>query len=972
MAVKHASPTTDVNLAARLMQAAAPNEILVSGRAQSKLADMFAFNTKRLLKVKGKRGEIPVFTALEENRRRGIRIQEPAYYLPMAGRQAELQLIHEKLDLTLQGKSQAIGITAEAGLGKSRLAAEAIRAAQRKGFLGYGGACQSDGINTPYLAWKSIWQAFFDLDPDMPLEKQIEHLAGKIAQHAPNRVNAMPLLNVVLDLRIPENDFTHNLEPKVRQSALHALLEDCLKSAAKESPLLIVLEDLHWIDVLSRNLLYELAKALTKYRGCFLLAYRPTELAQVESLPQFAKIELRELSNTEAEQILNAKLMQFFGESVSIPQTFAEKLLERAQGNPFYLEELLNYLHDRGLDPRNLGTLENIDLPDSLHSLILSRIDRLLEREKITLKVASIIGRLFKADWLRGYYPDLGDAVQVKNNLSELAQLEITPLDTPEPELAYLFKHIITHEVTYESLPYATRAKLHEQLAQYLEQTYPNALPLEALAFHYEHSNNTAKKIEYLRKAGEAAQQNFANNAALEYYEKLLSLLADEMEKFEVYLKRGQIFELMGQLDKAENDYRAALEFARDDLTQQADAQFALGKLNRQKGEFESALAWQAQTKNIHATLNNTVGLAQVLTETGIIWFRKGEYAQASEILNEGLALAREANDALITALALHNLGTVCFEQSNYGTAKELFEESLSLGRETGNKAHIAISFKSLGNLALVQSDYVGARPILEESLALNRETGDKAGVAALLNNLGLMAKFQGDYDTARTLLEESLALEREMGAKAGIAISLGNLGDVVSRLGDYATAQALLEESLALDREVGNKMGIAASLGDLGIVAFLQGNYDSARTLSEESLKMCQDVQQSTIKASALLILGLVGLAENDPQAGAYILDSLRAYAGAKHKEIFSLIGVAGLALQNGNPQFAAQLLGAIDEALKVFDGVVTFELKYFHPQTLAKTKEALGEAAFQSAWEVGSAWSLEEAVAKALEENT
>jgi predicted ATPase len=126
-----------------------------------------------------------------------------------------------------------------------------------------------------------------------------------------------------------------------------------------------------------------------------------------------------------------------------------------------------------------------------LHTLILSRLDQLSESERMTLRVASIIGRLFRAAWLMGYYPELGDVPQTKADLDQLAALDITPLDTPEPDLAYLFKNIVTHEVTYESLSFATRAKLHEQLARYLENM---GTSLDSIAYHYGRSENTEKQ----------------------------------------------------------------------------------------------------------------------------------------------------------------------------------------------------------------------------------------------------------------------------------------------------------------------------------------------------------------------------------------------------------------------------------------------------------------------------------------------
>jgi predicted ATPase len=582
-------------------------------------------------------------------------------------------------------------------LGKSRLVAEVIRSARRKGYVGYGGACQSDGILTPYLAWKSIWGAFFDVDPDMPLRKQIRNIAGEIEDRAPDRIEAMPLLNAVLDLNILENDFTKNLEPKIRQSALHALLEDCLKAQAKDGPTLIVIEDLHWIDALSHDLLEGLAKALANHAVCFVLAYRPPQMERLqvprlEALPQFTRVELRELTKAEAESAIRAKLAQLYpARGSALPKGLVDVLMARAQGNPFYLEELLNYVRDRGLDPSDL---HHIELPDSLHTLILSRIDQLSEQEKTTLRVASIVGRLFRAQWLTGYYPELGSMPQVKATLDALESLDITPLDSPEPELSYLFKHIVTHEVTYESLPFATRARLHEQLAQYLEST---EVSLDTIAFHYTRSENQEKQREYLRKAGEAAQKNFANDATLEYYGRLLPLLTDAKEKTEIHLKRGQVLELMGKWEEAESDYRAALEWSKDDAALKASTQFALGKWNRLRGEFEFALEWLAQAREVRAALRDNAGLAQVLVETGFVLCLKGEIAQGSESLKEGLILARETDNKLDAALALTWLGDLAGGQGDYATGRALLEQSLNLHREIGEKRGIASSLTTLG-----------------------------------------------------------------------------------------------------------------------------------------------------------------------------------------------------------------------------------------------------------------------------------
>lgn len=975
----------EVNLSARLMQTAAINEILISKSVQKTVANDFTFEPRPALLVKGKAELLPVFAVTGERQQRAIRLQEPTYALPMVGRQDELQTINDKLGLVLQGQSQIISIVAEAGMGKSRLVAEVIRAARRKGFACYGGACQSDSIHTPYHVWKSIWGAFFDIDPAAAPQKQTRFLEDGIKSRAPSRVETLPLLGKLLGLNIPDNEFTQTLEPKIRQSALHALLEDCLKAATQVEPTLIVIEDLHWIDALSRDLLEELAKALAHHPVCFVLAYRPPNMERerlqgsalrLESFPAFTKIELNELNTAECEQTIRAKLEQLYPDKFApgdaVPSVLLDKLMTRAQGNPFYLEELINFLRDRGLDPREPSSLEKIELPDSLHALILSRIDQLTEREKTTLRVASIVGRLFRTDWLMGYYPELGELPQVKAALEALRSLDITPLDSPEPELAYLFKHIVTHEVTYESLPFATREKLHEQLGLYLESANLDEPPLEILAFHYGRSENTEKQREYLRKAGAAAQKTFANEAALAYYGQLLPLLNTPAEKIEIYMLRGSVLELMGAWERTETDYRAALELAEREQSAQdiASAQFALGKLCRQRGDYDAALTWLAQARTGRSALNDRIGMALALIETGAVFWRKGGNAQARETLGEGLALVREADNKAGMALALNYLGNVANNQSDFVAAQALHQESLALRRELGDKAGVSASLNNLGNTANNQGDNARARALHEESLALKREMGDKSGIAISLGNLGGVTVAQGDYAAARALHAESLALKREMGNKSGIASSLTNLGSVALALGEYPEAKILLEEGLAIFRETDDEWGMAGSLNYLGSVALTQNDYPAAQKMFEESLALCQEMDEKSFMAYALLGLGLVGVARNEPEARQHIIASLhlRQETGEQLQLTSSLVGMAGLILQSGDVTRVVQLLGAVDSAFKALHVVVELDILHFHTQTLAAARAMLSESAFQDAWKAGEKLSLEDAVDLAL----
>jgi adenylate cyclase len=792
----------DVNLAARLMETAAPGEILVSGYVQKATANDFVFEPRPPQPMKGKAEPLPVFSVTGERQQRAIRLQEPTYSLPMVGRQRELEIVNSKLELVLAGKSQVIGIVAEAGMGKSRLLAEVIRLAHKKGFVGYGSACQSDGINKPYLAWKSIWSAFFDVDLSAPLRRQIRNLEGEIEDRAPNRVQAIPLLNPMLDFEIPENDFTRNLEPQYRKSALHALFEDCLRAASNEEPLLIVVDDLQWIDALSHDLLEEMAKALADCPIVFVVAYRPPQLLllqspRLEGLPRFTRIELHELSRSEAEQVVRAKLAQLYpARTGGIPGELVDNLMARAQGNPFYLEELLNYLRDRGLDPLDASVLEKIELPESLHTLVHSRLDQLSEREKTTLRAASIIGRLFRAMWLAGYYPALGELSRVKVDLDKLAEMDITPLDS-EPELAYLFKHIVTHEVTYESLSFALRAQLHEALAQFLEKqieavAMTEASLLDTLVYHYTHSENQAKQRAYLKRACAAALEVSAYNTALDYSMRLLELTPiGDPERFALALQLAEAHYHLGDLPFA----RAAMEQAQAAATIDAERALALAivaEMTSNFGDYGGAQRILEQAIPLARASNNPLTLCRTLYALGDVDWHVGRSEEATLALEESLTLARELGDVTRELFALNRLATV-FSYSDRAEAVRLYRQVHTRAVAVGNRERAMVALNNLGADASRRREWAVARDYDQQALVLAREIGAQASIAMFLMNLAYADIHLGGLAEARVGLREGLALALRLGALKQVIMAVTNYAYVAHAEGQTERAFALL-----------------------------------------------------------------------------------------------------------------------------------------------------------------------------------
>ena len=845
------------NLAARLMQNAPDGGVLVSRQAQKDAADIFDWEECPPLRVKGKSSEITVFQLLAPRARQASLLQTSRYTLPLVGRKSEMAQVERRLDAAIRGRGQIIGITAEAGMGKSRLVAEIMRRASEKEMDVFIGECQSYGANTSYLVWREIWQDIFGLDPGWALDEQLQQLEAGLHSIDPLLVRRLPLLGIVLNLPIPANDLTDSMDAELRKVSLEALLVDCLKARSENGPLVLVLEDAQWLDPLSGDLLEEIGRAIANLPVLILIAYRPPEVERLQAppatnLPYCTILPLTQFTPEEAEQLIGLKLAQLTGSGDALPAAFIERITERAQGNPFYVEELINFFHDHTIDAQDIRALEELELPSSLQSLILSRIDRLSESQKITLKVASVIGRIFPRSWLWGVDPELGDEAHVDADLRNLNRLDLTPLDQIEPEEQYLFKHIVTRQVAYDSLPYATRAGLHEQLASYIEGegSADESIDryVDLLAYHYDLSRNEDKKREYLRKAGGAAQAAYANSPAIDYYQRLLPLLPEE-ERVEILLDLGAVFELVGEWGKAGEQYERALTISERvaDRSLQARSLSALGILRRKEGDYAGA---ESRLKLAHAHyefLADLVGTGGVLAEMGEAYRLWGDYSQAAEAFRRSLEMLNSVLDRRTRLLARTNVlksaGSLANQQGDHERARQMYQESLAILRELDDKPRVAYLLNNLGNVAIFQEDYEAARPLFEESLAIMREIGYRSAVGQILNNLAFVVRYQGDNATAREMLEESIAIRRALGDKWGIANSLSSLTNLLIHQGGYDGVSAMIEESLRINQTLGDRTAIAYCLEDFAGLAAGTGHPERALRLAGAAASLREDM---------------------------------------------------------------------------------------------------------------------------------
>jgi predicted ATPase/class 3 adenylate cyclase len=816
-----------VNLSARLMSKAPPGTTYVSELVRRLAGEDFSWERLEPLQLKGKASPIAAFSLTGSSGRRSRRVVR--HMLPIVGRSAELSTLELSLESARTRHGRIVGVSAEAGMGKSRLLAEFVRRARQQGVTVAFGECQSFGTSAGYFVWREIWRALLGVPDDLPDTEQRRRLEQALAEIDPALVPRAPLLDAVLGLSLPDTELTASFDAKLRKTSLENLLTDCLRARARSAPVVLVLEDCHWLDPLSRDLLDSLARHVAAEAVLLVLAYRPEAALPhglaLAQLPHLEELALDALGNEEMIELLESKLEQLEGEGAEARAPLLDLIVGRAQGNAFYAEELLNYVHVREIDPSDERALQSLELPGSLHSLVLSRIDTLSEAPRRTLKVASVVGRVFRAPMLPGVYPELGTAEDVRAHLQTLRLLDLVSPEHEQDE-TYLFKHAVTQEVAYESLPYAARATLHGQVGRFIEQHEPDAVGrnLDLLAHHYWHSDDEAKKRHYLSAAAEAAQANYANAAAIDYYERLAPLLPD-VERAGALLALGKVLELVGEWDRAEQVMLEALQLAElaGDGPAHAWCVTALAEVARKQGRFEETADRLRRAREAFEALGVDEGLGQVLHSAGTVAAQQGDYELARSTYEQSLEIRRLLDDAKGAASVLSNLGIVAEFEGDYELSHSLHEQALAQREQMEDRWAIANSMTNIGMIALLEGHPGEARRRFEEAMRLSREVGDSWMVALTHHNLGNASRSLGDHPAAREHYRESLSQFRDYGDRWATALLLEDVARMAAQAGTPEPALELLgaadalrdalgaPRSAVLDEEISNVVEPAA-----------------------------------------------------------------------------------------------------------------------------------------------------------------
>jgi ABC-type oligopeptide transport system substrate-binding subunit len=569
-----------INLAARVESAAEPGTVLITEATHKLVAPVFETEPLGSIEVKGRTRSVPVYRVQGARAKAGKQRGIAGLESPLVGRETEFRALQEAMERLGSGQGGIVTMVGEAGIGKSRLVAElrsdathgrvdsVPRPAGALHLTWAEGRCLSYGASVAYLLWLDLLRGLLGVSVEDSPAQIRDVLQGWVQALCPERYNDVyPYVGRLLSLPLEEeiDALLRDMDGKQLKEGTFGAVETLLSCASGEKPLVLVTEDLHWADPTSVELLEKVLPLSGQLPILLICVFRPErshacwhlrETAAREYRQQHLDLVLEPLSATESASLV-ANLLAI----EDLPGQLKARILDHAEGNPFYLEEVLRSLIDDGaivLDEARgrwmaMRDVADIDIPDTLQGVLMARIDRLREETKRVLQMAAVIGRIFLYRVLAAIAAAERD---VDCQLLTLQQEEMIRERARQPELEYIFKHHLTQEVAYNGLLKKERRVFHRQVAEALERLYPDRVDeqLGLLAYHWDRSGDADKATEYLLRAGDQARLAYAHREAVEYYQRALVFLKEKSE----YGRAARTLMKLGLTHHSAFDYRRA------------------------------------------------------------------------------------------------------------------------------------------------------------------------------------------------------------------------------------------------------------------------------------------------------------------------------------------------------------------------------------------------------------------------------
>jgi predicted ATPase/class 3 adenylate cyclase len=820
-----------ITLAARFMQASPRGEVWVDENVAKSADPHFEVDFEGEMAFKGFAQEQKVFVLLERKED-----PKPFFRGEMVGRQDEQTSLGAFVQPIWQGRHPGIMVIwGEPGIGKSRLVhgfLDHLENSIDQGFSVF--ICQTDEILreslNPFRYWLLRYFGQSEQQSNARNKRSFNRKLDDLIAATGDETLLVELdrtrsfLGALVNLDWPDSLY-EQLDAQGRYENSITGLLTLLKAESFQQPVILILEDAHWLDGDSKAFLRQFGQALAKDQTypIVILATARQEGDRTILGDNFSyqEIDLSQMSSNDLAMLARNQL----GSPIS--PDLLKLLVERAEGNPFFAEQILRYLQEQALlqlvgEEWALKSEQATALPSDVSAVLVARLDRLTHEVKDVVQTASVLGREFEIRLLTHM---LRDDPTVRGKVEQAVQLSIW---SALNELRYLFKHALLRDAAYRMQVRSRRQSLHKLATEALEDLYEDDLSPHygELAYHAEQAHLIVRARHYLELAGEIAGEAYHNSLAVDYFSRALKLTPDEdMEsRYRLLRAREKLYDVQGARQKQSHDLNEMAELAEllEDVSKQVEVVVRRAWLFYWKADYSEALkaAQRASTLAESASEQGSVGQARYARAWAL--FQLGIQDEARHSAQEALAVARKAGDSRATGNSLNILGMISLAEGDYYAAQGHLHEFLVNSQELKDWEREAAALGNLGVVFTFLGQYAAAQDYFERSLKISREIGSRKWTVSESINLSWVGTAQGDWQSAVKHGEAGLAIAREtkwaeMEAEALIWIGHAWLG-----LGQLQKAFAAYEKSLKARRELGQEhlaMGVLAGMARAALV---------------------------------------------------------------------------------------------------------------------------------------------------------
>jgi len=868
---------TVVNVASRMESNAPLNRIMITAETKELVKDIFEFEDFGEISVKGISHPVSVFLVKERKKERKQRWE--FWQSKLVGREKELNILEKKFQEVqkrnvkdVDKKPILLGINGDPGIGKSRLVYEFLK--KHPDFILEGTTPKTYQIH--FALFTSLLSKYFGIfksdsteNKKAKLEKGYEEIISILKEEndIEDLRNSLPLIGLLFHIQYDDPRLQlegKELLPHIQTAIRHFIEAKAGEAQQNNSNLILVLEDLHWLDEISKNttnflietLNLEEKRAHKFYKNIFVIfIYRPEyEIPQIIiKKTEFTEIELEPLNEKDSNRIIKSMT-----KDIEIPETTFEKVREMSSGNPFYLEEWCNLVNDLN------GKRDKLPIPNTLNALILARIDRLEKDMKQLLQNTAVIGKEFMTKILSEVENRLETSTNVDDFLQELETNEYLRRILGVKYSKYFFKHILTHEVAYRTILRSNRRLLHKLVAEVIEEQFSDNLEsfYFELAHHFSKAELKDKAIEYLEKAGDEAKKNYDNLKAIEMYDQCIAFIekSENLQGFEnleglkinILLKKTEILVSVGRFKEAEELASHLLKESKQ-IDNQKYACLTLKHLshiNLIKNNLDEAFKLLQKREEAATKLDDHQEIASIYGNFGVYYLLKKDYNNALKYHQKSLRLAEKNQVMKDVVSANTNLGSTYLEISDYDNSLKYSKLAYEEAQKNGYKINELTAINNLGVVYQKKGELNKALQCYEDSLHSAEGILNKQKIALALGNIGNIYRDKKEYDKALEYYQKAYAVKKEMGLKKGMAISLKVISDIFINKKKYSKAITYIDQAITLtDKWVVDHCAYKLHKAN---ILFLQEKIKEAEALNNEVLRIAKSLDHEVLMSDS------------------------------------------------------------------------------------------------------------------------